>query len=73
MRQQRDELKVKIHLANMEVQEEWDELEVQWQQLVSKKDNLGKDLAPTISDAHTAWLLLKDDIAEGYRTIRDRL
>jgi uncharacterized protein YaaN involved in tellurite resistance len=70
---QRDELRVKIHLAGMEVRDQWDELEDLWEQLIAKKDQLERELEPTAADARVAWLMLKDEIVEGYRTIRDRL
>ncbi|MFT4519327.1 MAG: putative nucleic acid-binding Zn-ribbon protein [Halioglobus sp.] len=73
LKTQRDELQVKVHLANMEVRDEWNELENQWQHLVSKKDRLKKDIAPTLAEAHAAWLLLRDEIAEGYQIIRKKL
>jgi hypothetical protein len=71
--QQRDELRVKIHLAGMEVHDKWEEVEEQWEQLVASKDQLQRELEPTVADARVAWLMLKDEIVEGYRTIRDRL
>ena len=71
--QQRDELRVKMHLAGMEVQDKWDELEEQWEQLIARKDQLEKELEPTAADARVAWLMLKDNIIEGYQIIRDRL
>ncbi len=73
LKQQRDELRLKLHLASMEVRDEWDELEGQWDNLVAKKDQLKHDLEPTVADATVAWLMLKDEIKEGYKTIRDRL
>ncbi|GAB5451637.1 MAG: hypothetical protein Hals2KO_19650 [Halioglobus sp.] len=73
LKQQRDELRVKLHLAGMEVSDEWDELEDQWENLVAKKDQLKHELEPTVADARVAWLMLKDEIKEGYKTIRHRL
>lgn len=73
LRQQRDELRVKVHLAGMEVRDEWEQLEEQWQQLVVKKDQLERELEPTVDDARVAWLMLKDEVFEAYRTIRKRL
>jgi hypothetical protein len=73
LKHQRDELEVRIHLANMEVRDEWDELEKQWLHFVSNKDRLKNDLAPTVADAHVAWLLLKDEIVKGYKTVQNRL
>ena len=73
LHRQRDELRIKIHLAGMEVRDQWEELEDQWEQLIAKKDQLKRELEPTAADARVAWLMLKDEIVEGYRTIRDRL
>ena len=36
LRQERDELRVKIHLGTMEAKEEWEELEGKWQHLESR-------------------------------------
>jgi hypothetical protein len=72
-KQQHDELKVRIRLAITEVRDEWDELEKQRQRFVPNKDRLKNDLAPTVENAHVAWLLLKDEIGKGFRTIRNRL
>lgn len=73
LKQQRDELRVQLHLASMEVKDEWEELEGKWENLVAKKDQVKHDLEPTVADAKVAWMMLKDEIKEGYRTIRDRL
>lgn len=73
LKQQRDELRVKMHLAGMEIHDEWEEMEKQWEQLTLKKDQLQKELEPTVDDARVAWLMLKDEIVEGYRTMRKRL
>lgn len=73
LKQQRDELRVKLHLASMEVRDEWDELEDRWEQLAARKDQLKRELEPTVADARVAWMMLKDELKEGYETIRDRL
>ena len=70
LRQQRDELKVKIHLANMEVRDEWQELEVLWQKMMAKANQLKNEVKPVASDIHTTLGLLADEIAEGYKKIR---
>ena len=71
--QQRDELRVKIHLAGMEVRDSWEHLEAQWEQLVARKDQLKRELEPTMEDGRATWLMLKEEIIEGYQIIRDRL
>jgi hypothetical protein len=73
LEQQRDELRVKIHLAGMEVRDSWEHLEEQWEQLVARKDQLKRELEPTMEDGRVTWLMLKEEIVEGYQIIRDRL
>ena len=73
LEQQRDELRVKIHLAGMEVRDSWEHLEGQWEQLVARKDQLKRELEPTMEDGRATWLMLKEEIVEGYQIIRDRL
>lgn len=70
---QRDELRLKVHLAGMEARDSWEELEERWETLVARKAQLQRELQPTVDDARVAWMMLKDEILEGYRTIRDRL
>ncbi len=73
LEQQRDELRLKVHLAGMEIRDSWDELEERWDNLVARKDQLQRELEPTVDDARVAWMMLRDEILEGYRTIRERL
>ena len=71
--QQRDELRVKMHLASMDVRDKWDELEDHWEQFVARNEQLKRELEPTVDDTKAALSLLKEELAEGYRVIRDRL
>ena len=73
LEQERDELRVRMHLASMEVREKWDELEAQWEQFAARSEQLKRELEPTVDDTKAAFVLLKDELAEGYRKIRDRL
>ena len=38
LKQTRDELALRVHLASMEVREEWDELEDQWETFKARAD-----------------------------------
>ncbi|NND69823.1 MAG: hypothetical protein HKN19_19695 [Halioglobus sp.] len=71
--QERDELRVRMHLASMEVRDKWEELEAQWEQFAARSEQLKRELEPTVDDTRAALILLKDELAEGYRKIRDRL
>ena len=73
LRQQRDELKVQIHLANMEVHDEWQDLERKWEHFKGKVKQL-KDVADdSAEDVGETLLDLAHEVREGYRRIRDIL
>ncbi len=73
LKQQRDELRLKIHLANMEAQDEWEELEEKWQELMTKPRQLKKDLDPTLDDINISYHLLADELKNGYEKLRKAL
>jgi hypothetical protein len=73
LREQRDDINVKIHLANMEVRDEWQELEQKWGQLVDKTKHLNKEVEPTVESVHAAISLLGEEIKEGYRKVKRAL
>ncbi len=66
---QRDEIKVQVHLANMEAHDEWRKLEVQWQQLQAKSKQLGKEVGRTSHEAFDSLLELSHELREGYKRI----
>ena len=74
LREQRDELKVQVHLAGMEMHDEWLELEKQWQHMIAKAKQLkdaAEDSAEDIHDTVGGSLLeLGDDIKSGNHKIR---
>jgi hypothetical protein len=73
LREQRDDINVKIHLANMEVRDEWQELEQKWGQLVDKTMHFNKEVEPTVESVHAAISLLGEEIKEGYRKVKRAL
>ena len=73
IRQQRDELQLKIHLAGLEVQDEWETLEEKWDELVNKSMQLKKQLDPTLDDINVAYSLLEDELKKGYEKLKKAL
>ena len=73
IRQQRDELQLKIHLAGMEVQDEWETLEEKWDESVNKSMQLKKQLDPTLDDINVAYSLLEDELKKGYEKLKRAL
>jgi hypothetical protein len=73
LRRERDELRVQIHLARLDVRKEWDELERKWglARTGSRSTLRGARNAGTKAE-HVAGALL-DEIREGYRRMRAEL
>jgi len=65
LKQKRDELRLQIHLASREAQEEWNELEEKMQDF-SARAELGK----TSEGLGEAFGKLGQEIRQGYRRIR---
>lgn len=69
----RDELRVKLHLGKLEAQEQWDQIEQQWQHVESKlkvAGEAGREIAGDIGEAASLTL---DEIKEGYTKLRKLL
>lgn len=69
LKQQRDELQLKLHLAKLEVGGEWEKLEAQLANLDAKVDELGKATADASEDIAAAAKLLGDEIYDGFKKI----
>lgn len=80
LEQERDELRVRIHLARSEVMDEWEELEEKWQHFGDKtrsvKDKFktaGSTLGESSEQISESWHLLLAEIQTGYDRIRKSL
>lgn len=73
LRTERDELRIKAHLAKAEAKEEWDKLEHKWSDLESKAAAASKEAREVSGDVRSAFDMLADEIGEAYRRIRRRL
>ena len=70
---QRDEIKVKLHLAKAEVRDEWNKLETKWSEMRGKMETLTDEAEKTTESVTTAAGLLADEIKKGYQRIRNAL
>ncbi|MGI9483407.1 MAG: hypothetical protein ACR2OR_13730 [Hyphomicrobiales bacterium] len=61
----RDELKLKMHLASKDLQDEWDSLEEKYDEVVTKAK-----LDETAEGLGAAGALLIDEIKKGYERIK---
>lgn len=71
--QERDELKLKMHLAKADAREEFQELEGRWESLKGKMKLAGEEAADASGPIKDSARELLNEIREGYRRIVDRL
>jgi hypothetical protein len=71
--QERDELRVKMHLAKMEATDEWKELEVKLAKLDVKARELGGTTMEASKDIGAAAVLLGEEIRDGFKKLAGRL
>lgn len=67
---QRDELVVRAHLAKLEAQEEWSELEGKLELLRAKAGQAADVAGDAAEDVAAAARLLGEEIARGYERLR---
>jgi hypothetical protein len=68
LKQTRDELALRVHLASMEVREEWDGLEDQWETFKARAD-----VEQTAEGVGTALGQLGHELMGGYKRLRKAL
>ena len=73
LKEERDELKLKLHLAKMDVSEEWDKLELKLEKLEGKAHELGEATVDASKDVGEAAKLLGQEILEGFKKIAKHL
>ena len=69
LKQHRDEIKVKIHLGEMDVKDEWDQLEEKFHQLTADYDPLKHAVAETADDEWEALELTGLELKDGFKRI----
>jgi len=67
VKQERDELKVKIHLASMEIRDEWEIVESKWQYFKSKATQLEHAANDSAHEVGEAVSTLGSELKEAYR------
>jgi predicted nucleic acid-binding Zn-ribbon protein len=73
LRQERDELQLKMHLGKAELKEEWEALERKWEQLEGRVAGVRDEAREAGREVGAAFGLLTDELTEAYRRIRARL
>ena len=69
LKQERDELRVKLNLAKLEMGDEWEKLEKKLEKLEAKTKELGSATVEASKDIGVAAKLLGEEIREGFKKI----
>jgi hypothetical protein len=68
--QLRDDLKVRVHLGEMEARDQWQKLEPKWWELQRKVAAVERASAGAVEEITTAGNLLIEELFKGYEQIR---
>ena len=72
LKTERDEIKVKMHLASMEAKEEFSEAEVKWQQVKVKMAEIADDAVDTSEEYIAKAKSVGDELKDTYSRIIKR-
>lgn len=73
LRKERDELRVKLHLAKMEAGDEWKKLDAKLMKLEAKTKELATATADASKDIGAAAKILGEEISSGFKKIAKHL
>jgi hypothetical protein len=73
LEQERDELRVRLHLGKAEAREEWEKLEVRTAELRVRLDKAGDEAGEVMDDVGMAAKLLGEETREGFVRLRKML
>jgi len=69
LKQERDELQVKLHLAKLDAGDEWEKIQAKLVKLEAKAKELGGVTAEASKDVGAAAKLLGEEIRDGFKKI----
>ncbi|MBE0468626.1 MAG: hypothetical protein IBX55_03855 [Methyloprofundus sp.] len=73
LKAERDEMKLKMHLASMEVKDEFSEAEEKWDTIKRKANEIADDSVETTDDFIAAAKVVGEELKDAYQRIAKRL
>ena len=73
LKMERDEVKLKIHLASMDAKKEFESAEKQWGQVKNKASEIADDAVETSEEFITKSKVVGEELKETYKRISKRL
>ncbi len=73
VKRQRDEVRVRLHLAKAEAKDEWDRLEAKFEHVRGKLQVVGREAGKAAEDVGSALRLAVEELQRGYQRVRQLL
>lgn len=73
LERERDEVKVRMHLANADAQDQWHKLEAKWESFQSRAAVVAKVTEQSAHEVGEATQLVGEELKEAYHRIRNTL
>ncbi|WP_305907822.1 hypothetical protein Q9L42_013795 [Methylomarinum sp. Ch1-1] len=73
LKQQRDSIALKVHLAEMDVKEEWEKAEKKWDKFSAKARDIYDDTVDTGEEVIDTAKIIGDELNQAYQRIKARL
>ena len=73
LKQVRDEVQVKIHLAAADARDEWEQLEKKWEHFRARAEVIGRAAEEAAEDVGEALEVVGEELKRGYKKIRSLL
>lgn len=73
LKQQRDELALRMHLASAEAKDEWERMNQKFTELSDQYEPLTKSVEETAGDLWESMKLVGEEVKQGFERIRNSL
>ena len=73
LKQQRDEISLQVHLAGLDIKEEWDQHEQTWNRFTAQLAEIRDETKDITEELAAATLVIGEELSSAYRRIVDRL
>lgn len=70
---ERDELRVRMHLARADLKDEWEEVEKKWESAQDRLEEAFEDAGEAAREVQATLKIVGEEIADTYSRIRKRL
>ena len=73
LKQERDELRVRLHLLKAELLDEWEDVESKWEHVENKLEHMRDGAKDSAEDIGAALSQVGEEITQAYQRFRDSL